>query len=90
MNTRLIALLIALSVPVLSGCGNKGPLVKATPEPVLTEIPDTAARAASDAPTPPADPSATPPATPAEPAKPVDQPTIPEVPPADDGEDGTG
>lgn len=83
MNTRLVALLIALSVPVLSGCGNKGPLVKATPEPVLTEIPDTSAP-------PPADMPATPPAAPAEPAAPVDQPTTPEVPPADDGEDGTG
>jgi len=91
MNTRLAALLIALALPALSGCGNKGPLVLPS-EPALTEIPDTTTPAEDAAPTdtPPAD--AAPPEADAGMTPPVD-PVAPTAPPAagdDDSEDGSG
>ncbi|MEP6633656.1 MAG: lipoprotein [Luteimonas sp.] len=85
MNTRLAIALIALTLPILSACGNKGPLVKPS-EPVLTEVPDTVtpAPAANDG-TTPLDTMPAP-----QTAPPVQiVPTPPQAPPVDDG-DGSG
>lgn len=77
MNTRLVALLIALTLPALSGCGNKGPLL--LPEqPVLTEVSDSTMPATvedAEAATPATDATMPPPVVPA----------VPTPPPADGG-----
>ena len=89
MNLRLLAVSIALSSLALAGCGNKGPLVQAPPDPVEEEAPaieqapptedQTESKDLVDpASTPKADETAPPEATPVE--------SAPEqVPPASDG-----